>query len=59
MQQMPLSQTSEDSRDLHRQAKGKGLKPLTMVHVFLLVDLGVDRLTKACNFCNCLSSDLQ
>lgn len=36
-----------------------GLKPLTMVQVFLLVVLGVDRLTKACSFCNCLSSDLQ
>lgn len=30
-----------------------------MVQVFLLVVLGADRLTKACNFCNCLSSDLQ
>lgn len=30
-----------------------------MVQVFLLVVLGVDRLTKACSFCNCLTSDLQ
>lgn len=30
-----------------------------MVQVFLLVVLGADCLTKACSFCNCLSSDLQ
>ena len=36
-----------------------GLKPLTMVQVFAVVVLVVDRLTKACSFLNCLSSDLR
>lgn len=35
-----------------------GPKPLTMVQLFAVAVLVLDWITKACSFCNCLSSDL-